>query len=273
MAASTTQPEDTVARATRVYIGLVIAAIASFGLPLYLYPAGAPRYWAWTIAEPRTAMLIGSIYFVSSIYYVFLFRQRDWLRIEMSLRSLFVVAAWLLVAAMVHWNRFYPYRPLTLVWLASYYLPLFLLPILFGLQRARFGRIDMAADRRIGPGWRAWLRTREIVWITAAIFLFIRAPDFAGVWPWPIEPVNLSMFSGQVALFGAFAGAGMKEGSWRRLQPFMAITAMMGLAHLPAYVLPLGGYDWQSPFALPLILMPIEWLATSVGMSLVYRQR
>ncbi len=264
---------SSVTRAARIYIGLVILAIASFGLPLYLYPAGAAGYWAWTVAEPRTAMLIGSIYFVSSIFYVLLYRQRDWLRVEMSLRSLFVVAAWLLLAAMFHWNSFYPYRPLALVWLASYYLPLFFLPILFRLQREQFGVVDDPVGPRIHGTWRTWLWARAAVSLPLAIGLFVMAPQAAAIWPWPIETVNVRMLSGQVALFGAFAGLAMKEGAWRRLQPFMIITAMMGLAHLPAYLLPLGGYDWAAPLAWPLILMPLEWLGTSLGMLLAHRAR
>ena len=265
-------PRVSVTRVARLYIALVIAAIASFGLPLYLYPAGASGYWAWTVAVPRTAMLIGSIYFVSTLYYCYLYRQQEWLRVEMSLRSLFVVAAWLLVAAMFHWSSFYSYRVLALVWLASYYLPLFFLPILFRLQREQFGPIEDAGGRRIGPAWRRLLLARAAVWALLAIALFVGAPELAADWPWPIEPVNLRMFIGQVALFGAFAGLAMKEGSWRRLRPFMIITAMMGLAHLPAYLLPLGGYDRASPFALPLVLMPLEWLATSLGMLVAHRE-
>jgi len=262
---------STVPRAVRIYIGLVIGAIASFGVPLYLYPTGAPSYWAWTVAEPRTAMLVGSIYFVSTIFYLFLYRERDWLRVEMSLRSLFVVAAWLLVAAMFHWESFYPYRPLALVWLASYYLPLFFLPILFRLQREQFGATEAAAGLRIGPAWRGLLRLRAAIFALLAIAMFVRAPELAPLWPWPIEPVNVRMLSGQVALFGAFAGLAMKEGAWRRLQPFMIITAMMGLAHLPAYVLPLGGYDRSSPLALFPVLVPLEWLVTSVALLAAHR--
>lgn len=264
---------DTVATAVRVYIALVIAVIATFGLPLYLYPSGAPQYWAWTVAEPHTAMLVGSVYLVSSIYYVLLYRERDWIRIEMSLRSLFVVAAWLLVAAMFHWSSFYPYRVQTLSWLGAYYLPLFLLPILFKLQKERFGPFDTTRDVRIAAGWRWWLRARTVVYGTSALLLFYLAPSLPSVWPWPIEPVNLRMYSGQVAVFGAFAGIAMKEGSWRRMELFMLITAMMGVAHLALLLLPVGSYDWSKAGAWPAILTPVEWLVTSVGMYLAHRRR
>src|SRR4030067_852977 len=77
----------TVARETRFLIGLTIAVIAPFGFLLYLFPSSAGDYWAWEIAQPRTAMLVGSIYFATSIYYVLLSRQRGWLRLEGALAA------------------------------------------------------------------------------------------------------------------------------------------------------------------------------------------
>jgi len=262
----------TLTRAARLYIALVIAAIASFGLPLYLYPMGAPSYWAWTVAVPRTAMLIGSIYFVSTLYYIYLYRQTEWLRVELSLRSLFVVAAWLLVAAMFHWTSFYPYRPLALAWLAAYYLPLFFLPILFRLQQEQFGD-PVPPPPWIGAGWRLFLRLRALAFALLALALFVEAPALTATWPWPIETVNLRMLSGQLAVFGAFAGVAMKEGAWQRLRPFMIVTAMLGLAHLPAYLPVFGPYSWTSPLSLFPVLVPLEWLATSLALLAAHRGR
>ena len=145
----------TVARETRFLIWLTIAVIAPFGFLLYLYPSGAGDYWAWEVAQPRTAMLVGSIYFATSIYYVLLSRQRDWLLLQSSLRSLFVVAAWLLVAAMFHWQSFFPYRIMTLLWLVTYYLPLMAFPILNRLQAERGGNAEKPAGRQVTSGWRA----------------------------------------------------------------------------------------------------------------------
>src|SRR4051794_18781740 len=102
--------QTTITRETRFFLWLVVVVIGPFGLLLYLYPSGAADYWAWPIAQPRTAMLVGAIYFACGFYYLFLLRQRDWRQLTTSLRSLFVVAAWLLVAAMFHWDAFYPYR-------------------------------------------------------------------------------------------------------------------------------------------------------------------
>lgn len=261
----------TISGATRGFLYLVIAAIASFGLPLYLFPSGAGGYWAWTVADPRTAMLIGSVYFVPTIHYSLLLREREWIGVETTLRSLFVVAGYLLVVAMVHWDTFYPWRLLTLSWLFSYYLPLLFLPILFRLQQERFGVDKDIGGRRIAPAWRAWLRTRAVIYFVLVVVMLMATPRVIAMWPWSIETVNARMFSGQVAMFGVFPAYAILDGSWRRYKLFMRLTGMMAVGHLVLLNAPVGAYDWSRTLAVPLMLMPVEWLVTSVGLWLSNR--
>src|SRR4051812_4828156 len=99
-----TRGANTVAPETRAYIWLLVGVLACWGGPLYLYPQGAGEYWAWQIGHPRSAVLVGAIYFVSSLYYIVLAFERDWVQLRTCLRSLFVVAAWLLIVAMIEWQ-------------------------------------------------------------------------------------------------------------------------------------------------------------------------
>lgn len=266
-------PNNTVARETRFFLWLVVAVIGPFGLLLYLYPGGAGDYWAWTIAEPRTAMLVGAIYFTCGMYYVVLARQQEWLQLKASLRSLFVVAAWLLIAGMFHWEDFYPYRALTLTWLGAYYLPLFAIPILFRLQRDRFGAQEDPTGTRMAGGWRGWLIVRAVIYGLFALFLFIHAHDLPRFWPWPIEPLNIRIFSGQVAVFGAFPAIVMQDGLWRRMRLFMVLTAMLGAAQLIALVVSSTPYGMHTAGALVLPVMFGEWLVTAGALLAVYRNR
>lgn len=264
---------STVTRETRFLIWLLIAVLAPVGLLLYLYPGGAQNYWAWEIAQPRTAVLVGSIYFASTFYYLVLTRQREWLLLQNSLRYLFVFAAWLLVAAMFHWQSFFPYRILTLIWLVLYYLPLMAFPILNRLQAERFGNPDDDLEGRyIASGWRAWLIVRAAIYGPAAILIFIFAPEVSAAWPWPIEPVNLRMFSGQIAVFGACQALAMQDGFWQRIRFFMLLTAMLATAHLVGLILSGTSYVSSIPAGVLLPLMFVEWLATSLAMRWTYRR-
>lgn len=262
---------DTIAPATRGFIVMVIFVIASYGILLCLFPGIAGNYWAWTVAEPRTSLLIGCLYLVPVIHYSLLLREREWIKLTTTLRSLFLISAWLTVVAMFWWSSFYPWRPFTLVWLFSYYLPLFFVPVAFRLQTERFGPTDGASGPRIALVWRGWLKTRAVVYGLVAIALFARAPAIAPWWPWPIEPVNIAMFSGQIAMFAVLPAFVIQDGSWRRLKPFLRFISLMAVSYLVLLTLPLGAYDWNRPLALPLMLMPVEWLATTLGLYFTHR--
>src|SRR5207248_2317055 len=131
---------------------------------LYFVPGRADAYWAWTIAQPRTAMLVGSIYIAATIYYLMLLRQHDWAVVQISMDGLFLFSLWLLAAAMIHWDSFQPYRILTLFWLLVYYLAPLLIPILNRLQAERIGPVH-SDGLRIAPAWRVWLLARGVAYV------------------------------------------------------------------------------------------------------------
>jgi hypothetical protein len=261
--------QNTVTRETRFLLWLVIVVIAPYGFFLYFYPGGAGNYWAWEISQPRTAVLIGSIYLAATFDYIVLTRQKEWLLIRSTLFSLFLVAAWLLVAAMLHWNSFYPYRFFTLSWLAAYYFPLFAVPLVFRIQDERF-RENLQGDH-LSQGWRTWLLIRGVVYAVVSILIFIFADNVSTLWPWGIEPVNLRMFSGQIFVFGAFHAYAMRDGLWRRLKFLMLLAGLLALTHLIGLVITGGPYDWSSPIGILLPLMFVEWLVTSLALWRAYK--
>lgn len=265
----TTSP---VTRETRFFLWLAISVIAPFSLILYVVPSLAKDYWAWEITQPRTAMLVGSIYLASTLAYLVLLRQRIWSLVAINLRSLFVVSAWLLVAAMFHWQVFFPYRIMTLPWLITYYLPLFAVPILTRLQAGRAQGPEEIEGRRITRGWRAWLVLRAAIYGPAAILIFLFAPAVSAAWPWPIEPVNLRMFAGQIAVFGAYQALEIGDGAWPRMRQFMRPMAILATAHLVGLIV--GGTPYVSsiPAGILLPLMFVEWLATSLALLWTYRK-
>lgn len=261
--------QNTVTREARFLLWLVIIVDASYGLFLYFYPSGAGNYWAWEIGQPRTAVLIGSIYLIATLHYFFLTRQKEWLLIRSTLISLFLVAAWLLVAAMIHWDSFFSYRFFTLNWLVSYYFPLFAVPLVFRLQNERFG--ENLQGEHLSQGWRTWLLIRGAIYAIVAILIFIFAANVSTRWPWPIEPVNLRMFSGQIFVFGAFSAYAMRDGLWRRIKFLMLLSGLLALTHLLGLAITGGPYNWSGPSGILLPLMFVEWLATASALWRTYK--
>src|SRR5919199_2254505 len=131
----------------------ILAVIVPFGLLLYAFPSATSIYWAWNIADPRSAILIGSAYAGATVYYVLLFRANDWSQVRYGLGGLIVFSLVLLIATAVHWDLFKAYHPTTLVWLGFYYAGPLLVPIISRIQTERVPGVPDAGPH-IKPSWR-----------------------------------------------------------------------------------------------------------------------
>lgn len=265
MQPSTLSPE------ARAFFWMVLGAIVPLGALLYFTPGAASRHWAWEIASPRSAMLVGGIYVAATLYYLLLLRQREWISVQSSLAGLVLFSLWLLAAAARHWERFHPYRPLTLIWLMAYYLPPLCVPILAQLQRERFGPACAEEGERISMAWRAWLWLRGIVYLAVAVGVYVFAEALAPAWPWPIEAIDLRMFSGQVVAFGAYPAAAAGEGAWPRIRLAMVFTVLLAMVQLVGLALGPGPYRGRSPAGILLPALFAEWLLTASALLAAYR--
>ncbi len=256
----------------RVLFIAILGVIVPFGLLLYFLPGGTDFYWAWAIPEPRSAILIGAGYSGGIFYYLFALRDNDWQEVENSLGGLILFTVVLLVATMAHWDTFKPYHPITLVWLAFYYGGPLLVPILYRLQIERMG---VAGDEgvKISPAWRAWLRGRGVVYAGLALAGLVFAAAASAAWPWPIQPLELRVFMGQVAAVswsGLIAFAGGQ--AWRRFRLGLLFTAAIGLIQLLGLLIGPASYQWSSPLGVILPLMFAEWIVTPLLMFAAYRK-
>ncbi len=250
-----------------------IGVIVPFGLLLTLLPNETATYWAWVIPQPRSAMLIGAAYFGAIFYYVLALKQNDWLQVENGLGGLILFSLVLLVATMANWNTFRPYHPLTLVWLAFYYAGPFFVPIAYRAQLARSGRAQLTGPR-MAPIARAWLMARGFFYGALALLGIIFTSTLSTVWPWLIQPLEVQVFMGQVAVVGWGGIAALKDGLvWRRHRLGLLITGAIGVIQVIGQGLNRTAYDLSAPLGIGLPLMFVEWILTPLLMFFIYERR
>ena len=189
-------PRIRLTAATRSLLWLILAVIVPLGVVLYFFPNRTDTLWMWTARDPRSAMLIGALYLAATVYYLVALHEDDWLQTQGGLEGVFIISVVLLMAVMWHWPEIRPYHPTTLLWLAAYYAPLFLIPITWRLQTERLGR-PVANDAILSPLWRTWLITRSGFYLLVTVIGFFFASQVSALWPWPISPLELRMFVGQ----------------------------------------------------------------------------
>jgi len=119
---------------TKLLMLLALGGVILLGALLYPFPTETRLLWMWEMADPRSAILLGSLYFAASVYYIGALRVNDWTEGQAGLLGIFIVASFLLAPVALHWEVVRPYHPTTLLWLFGYYAPLFLVPIFWRLQ-------------------------------------------------------------------------------------------------------------------------------------------
>ena len=260
-------------REFRLLFLAILGVIVPFGLLLYVFPRGTGSYWTWPIPEPRSAMLIGAAYLGAITYYVAVLSQNDWQQVDNGLGGLILFSLVLLAATMAHWDVFKPYHPITLVWLAFYYGGPFLAPVFYRLQIERMGA---AADEgvKLAPAVRAWLIGRGVFYAVLALVGFSFADSIATAWPWAIQPLELRVFIGQIAIVswgGLIAIRSRQAWPWHRLG--VLLGGAIGGFQLMGLLIGSTPYQGSSRLGAVLPLMFGEWLAVAVVLFVLYRRR
>lgn len=244
---------------------VTLAAIIPWGILLILFPRHTAVFWMWVMQDPRSAVLVGAVYAGASIYLLLALRHDDWPQTRMGLEGSLTVSLTLLVMAILHYGIIRAWHPMTLVWLPGYYAPVFLIPILFKDQVDR--NVTGPGEREISPLAASFLTVRSLLYLAAAVGLFVFAEPLGRAWPWRIDPIEIRMFAAQPATF-LWSAVAVRRGNrawrWHRLPMFYVLT--LGIVQLVGLSLIRTPYDWSSAVGLLLALSFIEWVVTPLVM-------
>jgi hypothetical protein len=257
---------------TRRFLWATIGVIVPLAILLVLFPRHSGVYWMWAMRDPRSALLVGTVYMGATVYYALALMSDDWLEAQAGLEGLFTVSTVLLVAVVLHWEAVRPWHVMTLVWMPAYYVPLLFVPYLFRLQGGwtRLPRSDLV---QIPRGWAVWLVVRGLVYVAFAAVGFGVAGALARSWPWAIDPVEVRMFLGQPATFVAAALAALRGNLlWRRHRLHLVYVGSLGVVQLIGLLALPTPYRWASPLGVLLPLVFLEWIVTPLAVGGLVRR-
>jgi hypothetical protein len=238
---------DTRSVAPAVSLGLAIltAALIVVGLPLVVAPARTDRYFSWTIDVPLTAAFLGACYWTAALFALLAAREREWARVRAVMPGILVAGTLILVATLVHGERFAMETARGWIWVILYagLAPGVLL--LLALQRRAPGAdapvlrpIERRARIAMALGAAALLIT------AAALFAF---PGTTGEWwSWPLTELTARMVGAWLAAIGVTLVAVLREGDWTRARPAMVYLAAVAAAHLATLARYPGTVEWDA---------------------------
>lgn len=204
MAGPETLRDDHVMPTTRgVAIAIIPVLTAAFVI-LYLFPTRTKQLWAWTIHPTMTAMLMGGGYLAGAYLFLRVTIAKQWHRVGVLFPAITVFTTLLLLATIIHWDRFNHRHVSFWAWLLLYIVTPPLLPWLW-VRNRRFDPGVAEPGERLVP---AAIRTVMIVagagQLAFCALLFIRPSAVMAHWPWMLTPLTARVISA----FAAFPAVG-----------------------------------------------------------------
>jgi hypothetical protein len=238
--------DDTRFVAPVVSFGLAVLTVALIvvGLPVVVAPARTDRYFSWTIDVPLTAAFLGACYWTAALFTLLSARERDWPRVRAVMPGILVAGTLILVATLMHIERFAMDTARGWIWLILYAgLPPGTL-LLLALQH-RAARADAPVLCRI-ERWAAVLLA-----LAAAALLITGAALVAlprttgGWWLWPLTELTARMVGSWLAAIGATLVAVLLEADWTRVRAAMVYLAAVAVVHLATLARYPGTVQWE----------------------------
>lgn len=217
-----------------IWVAFVLAL--ANGVFLYFLPGQAEAHYAWAIKPPINAAFLGAGYLSGVLATaIALFVVRYWRSVWSLMWPFFTIGLVMLLATIVHADRFRWHYPLTWVWAVVYVL----IPpgaLALWIWQTRSGDADPPLDHRLvilkGFSWCFGAITAII-----GLALFLTPERMVAHWPWAITPLLARAFAAwylQIAVALLFSAAKLRQ------------------AH--EVVVP---YSWLTFFNLLLLLLPM----------------
>jgi hypothetical protein len=248
----------------------VPAVIVRWGVP-----GRSESLWAWTIEPELTPIFLGSGYGAGAYFFWRTYRAERWHPSSAGVLGASVFAGLMLIATIIHWDRFNHGDAPALAaiafygWTIVYILSPFAVFALWWRNRATDSGAPAPRDAEVAPG--ALLGARAFAaGALAGGLLFFLVPQIAiDIWPWQLTPLTgrvLASFTVQVGVGALVVSLDSRWSAWRLIvQTFFVATALLLVGALRAF----GDFDEGNP---------VTWLylggllGTAAALALLYRR-
>ena len=186
--------------ATTRWISIVIVPVlvAAFVI-LYGFPDRTMQLWSWMVCPEMNALIMGGGYLSGAYFFTRVARAREWHRVSVGFVATTVFASVLMIATVLHWDRFNHDHVSFWAWLLLYASTPVLLPVLWAKnQRTDPGELR-AGDTRIPRALRTVVGVGGAVQLAFAAFMFLWPASAAEIWPWELDAATSRAASAFVA--------------------------------------------------------------------------
>jgi hypothetical protein len=191
---------DAILPVTRVVAAAVIPFLVLAFLILYFRPESSGQRFAWAIASPLTAALMGAGYLSGAYFFTRVLFGRRWHRVGGAFPAVAAFTAAMLAATLLHWDTFEPSHFPFQVWFSLYILTPVVLTLLWLVNRRQDDGAPEPDDTPIPPLYGRALLLIGLLLMAGALLIFALPQTAIAAWPWPLTPLTARVVAGWAAL-------------------------------------------------------------------------
>ena len=201
-ASTAATPQDRILPLTRIVAALVVPFLLLAFLILYLYPEQSGQRFAWEVRPAMAARFIGAGYLGGAYLFLRTIVGRRWHEVAAGFLPVTTFTIGMLLATIVHWDRFdlhhFPFQ----LWLVLYLITPVLVPAIWLYNRRQDPGTVEAGDAWTPAVARWALRLLGGFLMLFAVGGFLFPLILIAIWPWDLSPLMARLLAGWLALLG-----------------------------------------------------------------------
>lgn len=243
------QKNDHVLPLTRIVAIIIVPFLLLAFYILYLHPETSGERFAWEIAPDMMAAFMGAGYIAGAYFFINVVFSRTWHRVTVVFLSITAFTTSMLLATIIHWERFdirhFPFQ----AWLILYAISPFLVTGLWLYNRQTDPILVQTGDIIVPNMNRLAVRIKGTILTFVAIIGFLSPNLLIHVWTWELTPLTARVLSGWIFLLGVGSlhlATEQRWSAWRVVVETLAIWEILiligGFIHIQD--LKTGWFNW-----------------------------
>lgn len=239
--------DDRILPFTRVLAAVVTAILVTAWVVLYLWPEQTDRRFAWTVEPTMTPMLMGAGYGSAALFWARVMAGRRWHTVGLGFLATTVFTWMLLVATLLHWDKFHHGTGVFYLWLWVYIVTPVVVPAVWAWNRRRDPGVPDVDDPRFPAPVVTALYVSGLAMLAIAVWLFVFPSSAIDVWPWSLTPLTARTVAAFVALPGVSWLVIARDGRWSATKAVVETLAIGLVLLLVAVARAWGEFDTDRP--------------------------
>jgi len=243
-----------------------------FGSILYFMPNSTATLFAWTITPAMSAVFVGASYLFGALVIWHSLWLGRWHLFRVALVGTWAFSTAMLIATILHWDRFHHGTILFYGWFAVYVVTPFVILIAYWQNQKR--------DPGVSPDEPQIPRSVRLVMTVVGglltllgLAMFINPAAFQPYWPWMLTPLMGRVFGGWFLLPGAAGLMSYIEPRWSSFRPVLPDAAIWQALLLVGSLMHLSDFDFNRPSVWVWFGALVGGILLTLGIYIYYERR